>query len=144
MKTYNEKLKRPEWRAFRDAYEERIKRDVFGGDDAKCMACGSSGPFQVHHLRYYRGWEPWEYEDEDLSLLCGPCHERIHAVADEFYSWLISLEPSTEYEARYLLDEFVKSRNPRVALAHCKNKVRTLNALNAAHPDRDYLDIGND
>lgn len=126
MKTYEQKLLDPRWISFAEGFRERVKERI-GGEEPECYGCGKSGPLDVHHRRYFRDCEPWQYEDEDLILVCRECHKRIHAVSNEFYSWLISLEPSSEYEARYLLDELVKSQHPRIALARAKNAVRTVN-----------------
>lgn len=140
MKTYDQKLQDPRWHQFADAYRDRIRQKHYGGDSPECHSCGKGGPLQVHHRRYYQGREPWEYDDEDLILICGECHKRIHAVANEFYSWLISLEPSTAYEARYLLEELLKCDHPQIALAKCKGVVRNFNHQVQAKKERSVFD----
>lgn len=36
--------------------------------------------FHVHHKEYVKGWEPWEYPDDYLELLCWQCHEQHHYI----------------------------------------------------------------
>jgi hypothetical protein len=48
--------------------------------DAKwlCESCEERKegvPLHVHHKVYRRGAKPWEYDREDLSVLCEPCHK---------------------------------------------------------------------
>ena len=33
---------------------------------------------QVHHLRYIKGLNVWDYDDKDLITLCRDCHTQIH------------------------------------------------------------------
>jgi 5-methylcytosine-specific restriction endonuclease McrA len=70
MKTYSEKLKLPEWLERR---EEILRRD-----GRACVLCGAMKELQVHHLRYVRGKEPWEYPNEALVTLCAQHHSAIH------------------------------------------------------------------
>ena len=68
--TYAEKLKDPRW---------QIKRsqtiNYYGN---KCEYCGSTENIHVHHRKYISGLEPWDYDIEDLQLLCADCHEQEH------------------------------------------------------------------
>ena len=122
--TYSERLQDPQWKLFREDY---IARHTKESEELKCRNCGDPGPFHLHHRRYIRGREPWEYEDADLILICVECHTRVHDVAREFHDWLISILPHEIYEARDLLEELVKCKTPAVAMARCKNAVRSLN-----------------
>lgn len=127
-RTYQEKLQDPRWAIFGRAYRARVK-EKFGleDQDLRCDSCAEARPLQVHHRRYIKGREPWEYEDEDLALLCAYCHGKTHEIANEFYSWFISIDPHWVAEAEYFLKELVKSTHQGCALAHCKNAVRRLN-----------------
>lgn len=122
--SYAEKLKTLEWLEFRDSF---IRRHTRENELPCCHACSNSRNLQVHHRRYKRGKEPWEYDDEDLVLICGDCHETVHSVAREFYDWLISIPPYEIREASDLLEELVRCKIPASAMAHCKNAVRSLN-----------------
>jgi len=33
---------------------------------------------QLHHLRYDRDLQPWEYYDSDYLILCTECHKEAH------------------------------------------------------------------
>ncbi len=68
--TYLEKLKDPRW---------QIKRlEILERDENECRRCHTCEiRLEVHHLRYIKNHEPWEYENEDLITLCMFCHEII-------------------------------------------------------------------
>ncbi len=64
---YEAYLKTPEWAEKREQALER--------DDHRCRACNSDEALQVHHRTYARRG----HEDlNDLTTLCGPCHEHFH------------------------------------------------------------------
>lgn len=68
---YKEKLKDPRWIRRRRAIMER--------DNHRCMICGEDSLLlNVHHLRYRKGAEPWEYGDAELVTLCEDCHKMVH------------------------------------------------------------------
>lgn len=73
-KTYAEKLHDPRWELFRQR--------AFRKHGLECRQCGEDKPAternHVHHLRYINGREPWEYEIEDVMILCKECHDIIH------------------------------------------------------------------
>jgi 5-methylcytosine-specific restriction endonuclease McrA len=70
MITYSDKLATPEWLERREKIKAR--------DGHACVLCGAKKPLHVHHLRYVRGKEPWEYPDEALVTLCAQHHAAIH------------------------------------------------------------------
>ena len=74
MNTYSEKLKDPRWQDFR-------KKAFFHYGD-HCSNCGenenSGHHHHIHHKRYYKDREPWQYEMEDVTVLCRKCHDSIH------------------------------------------------------------------
>lgn len=71
QKTYREKLLDPRW--------QRRRLEVLQRTDFRCAHCDSSEKtLHVHHLRYIRGHDPWEYSDEDLRPLCEECHAEWH------------------------------------------------------------------
>lgn len=68
MKTYKEKLLDPRW--------QKKRLEIFERDKWTCRRCGDrESTLHVHHLRYHKGKEPWEYEDRILLTLCDDCHE---------------------------------------------------------------------
>lgn len=47
--------------------------------DFTCEMCNDKETeLHVHHLRYRKGVEPWEYENHELVCLCKNCHEFNH------------------------------------------------------------------
>jgi hypothetical protein len=72
-KTYAEKLKDPRWQKLR-----LLKLDDAGW---LCQSCGDKDKtLHVHHNWYVEKKEPWEYEIDQLTVLCPPCHDRAHKV----------------------------------------------------------------
>ena len=65
---YAELLKDPRW----------IKRrnEILTRDKNTCQFCGCKNRYlHVHHKRYIKGLNPWEYDDDDLITLCERCHD---------------------------------------------------------------------
>jgi len=40
--------------------------------------CNPHDTLHVHHIRYFKGRLPWEYEDQWLQVLCETCHALKH------------------------------------------------------------------
>lgn len=36
----------------------------------------------VHHPRYINGRMPWEYDNDELMVLCEPCHKDQHDLSE--------------------------------------------------------------
>ena len=68
---YNKLLQTPQWKECR---QKILKRDNY-----TCQKCGSIKNLQVHHLKYIKDRNPWEYPNKLLITLCGKCHTKIHA-----------------------------------------------------------------
>lgn len=76
MKTYWEKLKDPRW--------QKKRLEVLQDHDFSCEVCGDgTSTLHVHHKQYFKGREPWEYETDQLAVLCEGCHESHHESEDE-------------------------------------------------------------
>lgn len=70
------------------AYQEKLsderwsekKAQIIQQRGAHCEKCSARNPKQLHlhHNIYIEGKEPWDYDDEYLTLLCKKCHEQIH------------------------------------------------------------------
>ena len=68
MRFYRQKLLDPRWQKKRLAVLER--------DNWTCQFCLSrTQTLDVHHCRYRRGVEPWDYPLADLLTLCRDCHQ---------------------------------------------------------------------
>ncbi len=75
MKTYKDKLNDYRWVARR--------REIMNRDKFTCTSCRQLGrKLHVHHTKYTKGREPWEYEDIHLVSLCGDCHKYWHYLMD--------------------------------------------------------------
>jgi hypothetical protein len=71
MATYAEKLKDPRW--------QKVRLEILNRDEWRCQVCDDETTcLIVHHKRYVRGREPWEYELRLLITLCEKCHDKFH------------------------------------------------------------------
>ena len=71
--TYGEKLRSPKW--------QKRRLEILNRDKFTCRLCGDKETqLHVHHLRYERGCDPWDYRDSSLVTVCENCHEELHAV----------------------------------------------------------------
>lgn len=69
--SYYEKLKDPRW--------QRKRLEALNNAEFTCQVCyDSKSPLHVHHKVYFKGREPWEYEVDQLLVLCEFCHEQEH------------------------------------------------------------------
>ena len=67
-RTYAEKLKDPRW--------QKKRLEIFERDGWKCRRCGAEDQtLAVHHVKYVKDAEPWDYQGEDLLTLCENCHQ---------------------------------------------------------------------
>jgi hypothetical protein len=71
---YRDLLRLPQWQ------KRRLTRlEASGWACEQCRA--TERELQVHHKRYVRGRAPWEYEDDELEVLCDNCHAAEHGKA---------------------------------------------------------------
>jgi len=76
MSKYSEKLRDPRWQ------KKRLK--VLERDYWTCQECGDkTTTLHVHHRKYIKGRNPWEYDDDVLITLCETCHEKIRSKKEE-------------------------------------------------------------
>jgi hypothetical protein len=81
--TYKEKLKDPRW--------QRKRLEIFQRDNFTCVCCGDkTTELHIHHIKYFAGFNPWEYSNELMKTLCKTCHGKEHF-----------LIPEVEIERRY-------------------------------------------
>lgn len=70
-KTYFEKLKDPRW--------QKKRLEALDNAEWRCEYCYESEyTLHVHHKVYFKGRDPWEYDIEQLAVLCEVCHEGFH------------------------------------------------------------------
>jgi len=78
-KTYLEKLKDPRW--------QKKRLEIFNRDEFKCKKCGNTKEtLNIHHIKYIKDKEPWDYPNELLTTLCEDCHKIIEELRkNEFF-----------------------------------------------------------
>lgn len=89
-KSYSEQLKDPRW--------QKKRLEIMSRDNFRCFLCeDSSSTLHVHHKKYIKGKQPWDYVDDNYITLCEKCHELGHIMdVAEFESKL-----EMEREIRY-------------------------------------------
>ena len=93
-----------------------FRNEVIELDGNMCSRCGRTPEdgivLQVHHRRYIRGLEPWQYDYKDCETICKGCHAEEHGIIMPKEGWeyigeedLGSLDGECEYcgnSLRYL------------------------------------------
>lgn len=69
---YNQQLQDKRWFRF------RLK--VFKIRGSKCECCSSMDNIQVHHIQYSDNMYAWEYDFNEVRVLCRNCHKKAHAI----------------------------------------------------------------
>ena len=65
----------------KDIRWQKRRSEILGVRGWKCEQCGATtGTINVHHRRYKKGAKPWEYDDDDLKVLCEKCHHDLHSL----------------------------------------------------------------
>lgn len=83
-KSYSEKLKDPRW--------QKKRLEILSRDNFTCRLCGDNKEtLHVHHLKYYHGREPWDYEGRILLTECESCHKSEHESRQKAESDLIEV-----------------------------------------------------
>lgn len=71
---YNEKLRDPRW--------QKRRLEIMERDNFTCRVCGrginDGTPLNVHHKKYKKDKEIWEYSNNLLITLCEGCHKKVH------------------------------------------------------------------
>ena len=81
-------------------------------DEFTCQGCGDKdSTLNVHHLRYIKGRNVWDYDDLILITLCESCHELNHSEYDSEFDNLKQLAQSNgfgyidlNYIANFIMD----------------------------------------
>lgn len=88
--TYAEKLKHPKW--------QKRRLEILEAHGFKCSTCQSGDKtLHVHHRRYRKGAEPWEYGDDDLDCLCEDCHKETTALDRQISDHLSAMDDGLRY-----------------------------------------------
>lgn len=86
--TYSEKLRDPRWQKKR---LECLERGQW-----TCEDCGNKEKtLHVHHGRYDKDKDPWEYEPAAYHVLCENCHDLRHEM-ERIVKWNLSFMSTKE------------------------------------------------
>lgn len=81
---YAEKLKDPRW--------QKKRLEVLNDRDWSCELChDKESTLHVHHKRYEKGFEPWEYDLDIYAVLCENCHLEEHNNMDIIFNCFSSV-----------------------------------------------------
>ena len=69
---YRGQLSDERWKAFR-LFVLKVRGE-------KCEVCGTTKNLQVHHLQYRSSAMAWEYNCNEVMVLCKDCHKKIHNI----------------------------------------------------------------
>lgn len=82
-KSYYEKLKDPRW--------QKKRLEVMQLKEFCCEICyDNESTLNVHHKEYFKGKEPWEYENNQLAVLCESCH-KVHHDSKDLLKYISSI-----------------------------------------------------
>lgn len=107
-KSYSAKLKDPRW--------QRKRLEVMERDKFTCQICGDTETsLQVHHIKYQKGKEPWDYPNDLLVTLCKHCHVEVEEInktyrRDKFDSIKIHKNQYNDTGKRIMFTSFKKDR----------------------------------
>lgn len=121
--TYSEQLKHPFWQ--RKRWLQVLERSGWS-----CEQCGATEiTLHIHHKRYIKGAQVWEYEDKDLTALCEGCHASEHearALIDEMLARCDIYQPAQMFAAliggylggQYSIDDELEGRAQKCSPEH--------------------------
>jgi hypothetical protein len=67
----------------RDPRWQKLRLRCLERSEWKCEHCDSGEKtLHVHHKRYIKGRKPWEYDADQLEVLCESCHEDTHKLKE--------------------------------------------------------------
>lgn len=115
--------------SYRDKKWYDKRRQIIARDNHTCTRCGrhlSDDQLQVHHLQYFEGRKPWEYEDFELITLCKHCHAEEHGQIKPTYGW--------NYEGMEDLEDLVGECD------NCHQAIRYAHLI--SHPEWGFMTVG--
>jgi hypothetical protein len=142
-KSYSEKLRDPRWQKRRLEFLEKSRWT--------CRKCHvSTKELHVHHRVYRKGYQPWEYEDTDMSVLCTDCHTRVEDAREQCYVLLSNYAEVFDEVGAYLeISGYLKAmvKAPDMATpegAHFNRGALAAMLSMAAQGSSDYITSGLD
>lgn len=84
MKDYKSQYTHPKW--------QKRRLEMLEAANFQCQSCEETEKtLHVHHKRYVKGRDVWDYGDEELEVLCEDCHKHEHFQKDELNKMLASM-----------------------------------------------------
>ena len=115
MKSYSEKLKDPRW--------QKLRLEALDAAEWKCKACYEKDEtLHVHHRKYIKGREPWEYSLDELIVVCKTCHKEIHDYKDKIIDEITRISPFGLKMIFGFSKGFVDFEKNEFDFSKCKNK----------------------
>jgi hypothetical protein len=125
------------WQLLKSPLWQQKRLEMLTAAGWECQNCGGKqNELQVHHKQYFKGKNPWEYESDQLEVLCSECHSVQHqsiqnikeiislSNVNEIYNLLIGyselfiVERTTEYDEYKNFDAQVQSIGTIAKLLH--------------------------
>lgn len=86
LKDNKEKSKKPEWKPYDEQLHDKkwlaFRKFIFEVRGKRCEMCGEKDRLQVHHPKYRKGALAWEYNCNEVQVLCRDCHKAVHGIKD--------------------------------------------------------------
>lgn len=106
---YFEKLKDPRW--------QKRRLEVLERGQWQCEQCEDKDKtLHVHHRYYEKGWNPWDYPDDALSVLCEDCHEWVTKLTASITRGLGKFNTIDQFEAMAKLVEICGMGGGEIAI----------------------------
>jgi len=78
---------------YKDVRWQKKRLEVLEFNGWACECCGEDNEqLHVHHKRYLKGRNPWDYDVEQLSAVCGDCHRGL-GEQNDLLNKVLSLVP---------------------------------------------------
>jgi len=87
---YSDSLRDPRW--------QKKRLEILSRDSFMCKCCGSTTKtLHVHHFKYSKGHQPWEYENENFITFCEDCHADEELFKKFEHDGFVKLNRTTDY-----------------------------------------------
>ena len=114
------------WQLLKNPLWQQKRLEMLTAAGWECQNCGGKdSELQVHHKQYFKGKNPWEYENDQLEVLCRECHSVEHqsiqnikeiislSDVNEIYNLLIGYSDLSISQRATQYDEY-KNYDPQV------------------------------
>jgi hypothetical protein len=84
--SFSQQYKHPLW--------QKKRLEMLEAADYACQSCFDNETLlHVHHKQYFAGRKVWEYDANELLVLCENCHKDVHAETATIKSIIASISP---------------------------------------------------